>query len=61
MNAHILIFWCPNCGQPMPFIRLDEGVKYPNLEQEVESVDLGCFESKCQSKHMVDRLNPQPA
>jgi hypothetical protein len=43
MNAHILIFECPNCGRPMPFIRLDEGVRYPSLEQEVERVDLGCF------------------
>jgi predicted RNA-binding Zn-ribbon protein involved in translation (DUF1610 family) len=43
MNAHILVFECPNCGRPMPFIRLDEGIRYPNLEQEVERVDLACL------------------
>ena len=48
MNAHILVFECPNCGRPMPFIRLDEGVRYPNLEQEVERVDLGCFGADCE-------------
>jgi hypothetical protein len=47
MNAHILVFECPNCGRPMPIVRLDEGVSYPNLEQEVERVDLGCFEADC--------------
>ena len=31
----------------MPFIRLDEGVRYPSLEQEVERVDLGCFGADC--------------
>ena len=31
----------------MPFIRLDEGVGYPNLEQEVERVDLGCLGADC--------------
>jgi hypothetical protein len=50
MNAHILVFECPNCGRPMPFVRLDEGVSYPNLEQEVERVDLGCFGAECGSK-----------
>jgi hypothetical protein len=27
----------------MPAIRVDEGDRYPNLEQEVERVELGCF------------------
>lgn len=31
----------------MPFIRLDEAVRYPNLEQEVERVDLGCLGADC--------------
>ena len=31
----------------MPFIRLDEGAGYPNLEQAVERVDLGCFGADC--------------
>ena len=31
----------------MPFIRLDEGAGYPNLEQEVERVDLACFGADC--------------
>jgi hypothetical protein len=31
----------------MPFIRLDEGVGYPNLEQEVERVDLVCLGADC--------------
>jgi hypothetical protein len=31
----------------MPFIRLDEGVRYPNLEQEVERVELGCLGAHC--------------
>lgn len=31
----------------MPFIRLDEGAQYPNLEQEVERVDLGCLGADC--------------
>ena len=43
MNAHILVVECPNCGRPMPFIRMDQGIRYPNLEQEVERVDLGCL------------------
>lgn len=47
MNAHILVFECPNCGRPMPFIRLGEEAKYPNLEQEVERVDLACFGGDC--------------
>jgi hypothetical protein len=47
MNAHMLVFECPNCGRPMPFVRLDEGDTYPTLEQEVERVDLGCFGSDC--------------
>ena len=47
MNAHILVFECPNCGRPMSFIRLDEGIRYPSLEQEVERVDLGCFGADC--------------
>ena len=47
MNAHILILECPICGRPMPFVRLDEGARYPNLEQEVERVDLGCFGADC--------------
>ena len=47
MNAHILVFECPNCGRPMPFIRLDEGVSYPSLEQEVERVELGCLGADC--------------
>jgi hypothetical protein len=47
MNAHILVFECPNCGRPMPFIRLDEAVRYPNLEQEVERVDPGCLGADC--------------
>ena len=47
MNAHILVFECPNCGRPMPFIRLDQGIRYPNLEQEVERVDLGCLGDDC--------------
>jgi hypothetical protein len=40
MNAHLLVFECPNCGRPMPIIRLDEGIRYPNLEQEVERVSI---------------------
>jgi hypothetical protein len=47
MNAHILVFECPNCGRPMPFIRLAEGIRYPNLEQEVERVALGCLGADC--------------
>jgi len=47
MNAHLLVFECPNCGRPMPFIRLDEGIRYPNLEQEVERVDLACLGADC--------------
>jgi hypothetical protein len=47
LNAHILVFECPNCGRPMPFIRLDEGIRYPSLEQEVERVDLGRFGADC--------------
>jgi hypothetical protein len=47
MNAHILIFECPNCGRPMPFVRLDEEDRYPTLKQEVERVDLGCFGDDC--------------
>ena len=47
MNAHILVFECPNCGRPMPFVRLDEGVSYPSLEQEVERVGLGCLGDDC--------------
>ena len=33
----------------MPFIRLDEGMMYPNLEQEVERVELGCLGADCGS------------
>ena len=47
MNVHLLVFECPNCGRPMPFIRLDEGIRYPNLEQEVERVDLACLGADC--------------
>ena len=31
----------------MPAIRLDEGIRYPNLEQEVERVNLGCLGTDC--------------
>jgi hypothetical protein len=47
MNAHIIVFECPNCGRPMPFIRLDEGVRYPNLEPEMERLDLGGLGADC--------------
>jgi hypothetical protein len=47
MNAHVLVFECPNCGRPMPFIRLGQEAKYPNLEQEVERVELACFGIDC--------------
>jgi hypothetical protein len=47
MNAHLLVFECPNCGRPMPFIRLDEGIRYPNLERDVERVDLACLGADC--------------
>ena len=62
MNAHILVFECPNCGRPMPFIRLDEGVSYPNLEQEVERVaDCGWKDGKArlrpEQRGRVKRLN----
>jgi len=65
MNAHILVFECPNCGRPMPFIRLDERIRYPNIEQEVERVELGCFGADCgwstrlrlKQRGSVQRLN----
>ena len=64
MNAHLLVFECPNCGRPMPFIRLDEGIRYPNLEQEVERVDLACLGADCGWKgtlQLEQRVRVEPS
>jgi hypothetical protein len=47
MNAHILILSVRIVAGRCPSIRLDEGASYPNLEQEVERVDVGYFEADC--------------
>ena len=47
MNAHVLIFECPNCGRPIPLIRLDERISYPDNETATEYSPVLCLGDDC--------------
>jgi hypothetical protein len=72
MNADLLVLEFPNCGRPMPFSRLEEEIRYPNLDQEVERVDLACLGADCgwkrtlaagaaRQSRTVESPHPKPA
>jgi len=56
MNAHILIFKCPTCGRPLPFVRLDGAKVYPSTETaslDPNTVTLECLGCQWTGKLLV--------
>jgi hypothetical protein len=47
VNAHVLIFECPNCGRPIPLIHLDERISYPDNETANDQAPILCLGNDC--------------
>jgi hypothetical protein len=48
MNAHILVFKCPNCGRPILHVRLDEANTYPDSYTDTDTTPVQCLGADCE-------------
>jgi hypothetical protein len=48
LNAHVMLFECPNCGRPIPLVRLDRASSYPNAETMTDATRVQCLSEDCQ-------------